>query len=127
MNLDELNVFEGLGGPSSEETNDNDFNDLDCPVFGILESMYFEPHPYGVTMSISGTEKILEGIGYKIVTKDGIKYALLGDEKLSRSKEKRQMQELLHVYKRLAEELAIKKFIKDWKDVHSSTGNTGEA
>ncbi len=138
MKLDEINVFDsGMPGGGQEQNDDeekkvadfleSDDDGLDCPILGILENMYIEPHPYGITLSISGVEKIMKALGYNIIERGGEKYALLGSEKLSRSEKKRSSQKLLEVYGSLAEDLAVAKFVKDWNDVFGSAGNTGEA
>lgn len=132
MNLSEIDVFgNGQQGPDgNDDPNENDgidIEEIDCPLIGILENMYLEPHPYGVTLSISGTEEILEKIGYRIVEKDDERYALGPDEKLSRNKSKRESQRTIEVYRKEAEKLAIARFIKDWNDVFGTTGNSGKA
>jgi hypothetical protein len=54
-------------------------------------------------------------------------YALKAQEKLSRSKIKREEQTVRVVYQKLAEELVVKKFIKDWNDVFGTTGDSEKA
>jgi len=132
MNLSEIDVFgNGQQGPNGNEgPGDNEeieFDEIDCPLIGVLENMYLEPHPYGVTLSIAGTEEILEKIGYRIIKKDDDRYALGPGEKLSRNKSKRESQRTLEVYRKEAEKLAIARFIKDWNDVFGTTGNSGKA
>ena len=132
MNLSEIDVFgNGQQGPNENDgPNDNeemDFEDIDCPLIGVLENMYLEPHPYGITLSVTGTEEILEKIGYRIVEKDGEKYALGLNEKLSRNKAKRESQRTIEVYRKEAERLAIARFLKDWNDVFGTTGDSGKA
>ena len=132
MNLSEIDVFNnGQQGPDENgESNNNEeieIEEIDCPLIGILENMYLEPHPYGVTLSITGTEEILEKIGYRIIEKDGERYALGTNEKLSRNKTKRETQKIIEVYRKEAERLAIARFIKDWNDVFGTTGNSGKA
>jgi len=132
MNLSEIDVFgNGQQGPDGNEgLNDSetmDLEDIDCPLVEALENMYLEPHPYGVTLSIGGIEGILEKIGYRIIEKDGEKYALGANEKLSRNKSKRESQKTIEVYRKEAEKLAIARFLKDWNDVFGATGNSGKA
>jgi hypothetical protein len=131
MNLSEIDVFgNGQQGPNGNEgpgDEEMEFDEIDCPLIGVLENMYLEPHPYGVTLSIAGTEEILEKIGYRIIEKDDDRYALRPGEKLSRNKAKRESQRTLEVYRKEAEKLAIARFIKDWNDVFGTTGNSGKA
>ena len=132
MNLSEIDVFNnGQQGPNENgDSNNNEeieIEEIDCPLIGILENMYLEPHPYGVTLSITGTEEILEKIGYRIIEKDGERYALGTDEKLSRSKTKRETQKIIEVYRKEAERLAIARFVKDWNNVFGTTGDSGKA
>ena len=133
MNLSEIDVFNnGQQGPNgNDDSGDNnellDFEEIDCPIVGILENMYLEPHPYGVTISVTGTEEILKKIGYRIIEKDGEKYALKDSEKLSRNKAKRESQKIIEVYRNEAEKLAIARFVKDWNDVFGTTGDSGKA
>jgi hypothetical protein len=132
MNLSEIDVFgNGQQGPDKnggpEDNGEVDFEEMDCPLVEALENMYLEPHPYGITLSITGTEEILKNIGYRIIEKDGDRYALGANEKLSRNKAKRESQRVIEVYRNEAERLAIARFIKDWKDVFGTTGDSGEA
>jgi hypothetical protein len=130
MNISEIDVFNGgsqVDPPENEENEDFNIEDIDCPMIAIFEKLYVDPKPYGITLSIDSTAEILEGLGYTIVKKDGQKYALTGQEKLSRSKTKREEQTVQAVYQKLAEELVVKKFIKDWNDVFGTTGDSKEA
>lgn len=132
MNLSEIDIFgnsqqgpDGNEGPNDSE--EIEVGEIECPIIGILENMYLEPHPYGVTLSIAGTEEILEKIGYRIVEKDGERYALGTNEKLSRNTAKRESQKVIEVYRKETEKLAIARFIKDWNDVFGTAGNSGKA
>ena len=132
MNLSELDVFgNGQQGPDKNDgPSDNEgmeFEEIECPLVEVLENMYLEPHPYGITLSVPGTEEILKKIGYRIIEKDGEKYALGVNEKLSRNKSKRESQKTIEVYRRESERLAIARFIKDWNDVFGTTGDSGKA
>jgi len=130
MNISEIDVFNGgsqVDPPEHEENEDFNIEDIDCPMIEVFEKLYLDPKPYGITLSIDSTAEILEGLGYTIVKKDGQKYALTGQEKLSRSKTKREEQTVQAVYQKLAEELVVKKFIKDWNDVFGTTGDSEKA
>lgn len=132
MNISEINIFGGSSSEESPQVNNDESSEVqeeefDCPVLGLMENMYFEPRPYGSILSMGNTEKVLKEIGYRIVSKDGKKYALGPGEKLARSKEKKAEQTVFEVYRRLAEELAAAKFVKDWKDVHGTAGDSGKA
>ena len=131
MNISEINIFGGTSSEEDPQVNSNESpdaqDDLDCPVLGLMENMYFEPRPYGTVLSVENTMKVLEEIGYQIVKKNGKKYALRPGERLARSEEKKLEQTIYGVYRRVSEELAIAKFVKDWKDVHGTDGNSGKA
>ena len=116
MNISEINIFGGTSSEEDPQVNSNESpdaqDDLDCPVLGLMENMYFEPRPYGTVLSVENTMKVLEEIGYQI---------------LARSEEKKLEQTIYGVYRRVSEELAIAKFVKDWKDVHGTDGDSGKA
>lgn len=132
MNLDEINVFGGnLGGnetPNEFESENNDFDldDIECPVVPMLLGSMFEPRPYGTVLTREGQEELLRRIGYKVIEKGDTRYALKDGEKLGRGKNK-EPQEVENVYRKVTEELAIAKFVKDWNDVHSTRTDTTKA
>lgn len=130
MNLSEIDVFNGgsqVDPPEYEENEDFDPGDSDCPMIKIFEEIYLEPKPYGINLSTESISEILENLGYNIVKKGDQVYALKAQEKLSRSKIKREEQTVRVVYQKLAEELVVKKFIKDWNDVFGTTGDSKKA
>lgn len=115
MRLDDINIF-GEQTENKENNSTPDDPGFDCPIVDAISTMYLEPHPYGVTISMESTEELLKSLGYTIVTKKKKKYALKNGEKLLRGNRKEE-QSIFSVYRRVSEKLAIGKFLKDWKDV----------